>query len=201
MAGLALLLSATLLVADEPVRSSLFSTEKVTVVTVDVFVTDKDGKPIPGLTADDFEVFHDKQPVPITNFFAADGVSPGSSTETDPAPVAAAGDDDEAWPPAEELKLRLVVLVDHMNLSPQNRKRVFKSLREFPGECGPAVGRGADRQQRERAARRPDLDQRYGGHPGIADTSLQVGSPRRPAHHGHAQDPLGDRAIRATDHR
>ena len=39
------------------------------VVNVDVFVRDKDGNPVTGLTKDDFELYEDGKPIAITNFY------------------------------------------------------------------------------------------------------------------------------------
>ncbi|HUG54783.1 MAG TPA: VWA domain-containing protein [Vicinamibacteria bacterium] len=58
----------------------------ITVVTVPVFVTDKRGAAVPGLTEDDFEVFDEGRPmrlVGVREFDAADAAGPGG--ETSPA--------------------------------------------------------------------------------------------------------------------
>ncbi|HEX2223770.1 MAG TPA: hypothetical protein VHN15_06170, partial [Thermoanaerobaculia bacterium] len=53
----------------EPAQEdSFFGSVDVNVVTVEVFVTDKDGKFVPGLTQADFEILEDGKPVEITNF-------------------------------------------------------------------------------------------------------------------------------------
>ena len=41
----------------------------VSVVNVDVSVTDRHGQPVSGLTRNDFEIFEDGKPQPITNFY------------------------------------------------------------------------------------------------------------------------------------
>src|SRR5690348_11977148 len=43
---------------------------EVNVVNVDVHVTDRDGRPVPGLQRDDFEVYEDGKRVKVTNFEA-----------------------------------------------------------------------------------------------------------------------------------
>src|SRR6476620_11665513 len=46
---------------------------EVRVVNVDVVVTDRDGKPVTGLTKEDFEILEDKRPQKITNFYEVRG--------------------------------------------------------------------------------------------------------------------------------
>jgi len=66
--------------AQEPVEAAedaedegtYVETVDVTVVNLDVYVTDKKGVPITGLTRDDFEIFENGRPVAISNFFAVE---------------------------------------------------------------------------------------------------------------------------------
>lgn len=55
-------------------------------VLVDVVVTDKDGKPLPGLTKDDFQVFEDSQPQRIATFSFE---SPAARPVVEPPPLPA----------------------------------------------------------------------------------------------------------------
>ena len=112
----------------------------VSVVNVDVFVTDKKGNRINDLKQDDFEVYEDKRPVAITNFYAVkDGkaVTPqpaqASATETPAPPPLPYQDLNEVKTP-EDQRLRLVVYIDNFNLRPFNRNRVMRELRAFIGE-------------------------------------------------------------------
>jgi len=115
-----------------------FETVDVTVVNVDVHVTDKKGNPIKGLTKEDFEVFENGRPVVISNFFVVeDGrpqTAPGPSKPKDraaqePAPPVALRP--EVSPVPEDQRLHLVIYVDNFNIRPFNRNRVFRRLREF----------------------------------------------------------------------
>jgi VWFA-related protein len=73
-----LLLSAALLVAAAPQQKAapqkktivpaMGETVEVSIVNVDVFVTDRQGNRVRGLTADDFEILENGQPRQITNF-------------------------------------------------------------------------------------------------------------------------------------
>ncbi len=100
---------------------------EVSVTNVDVVVTDSKGNRISGLTKADFEVFQDGVPQTITNFYAVSG---GKLLLEDGKVVSL-----EAPAPAEEipqqLKTRYVVYIDNLNIQPQNRNRMFKSLKTF----------------------------------------------------------------------
>src|SRR5450759_312136 len=45
---------------------------EVSVVNVDVTVTDRRGQPVPGLTRNDFEILEDGKLQPISNFYAVE---------------------------------------------------------------------------------------------------------------------------------
>jgi VWFA-related protein len=107
-----------------------FETVDVNLVNVQVFVTDKKGNPISGLGVDDFEIYEDKRPVKISNFFAVEGRQPVVGSADTPPPVdPSAPEKLEAL--AEDQQLHLVVYVDNFNIRPFNRNRVFTRLREF----------------------------------------------------------------------
>ena len=59
----------------------------VSVVNVDVHVTDKKGNRVTGLTKDDFEIFEDGRPVAVTNFYAVEGGKAAASSDPEPAPA------------------------------------------------------------------------------------------------------------------
>lgn len=104
----------------------------VNVVNVEVFVTDRQGNPITGLSADDFRLFVDGEEVPISNFYAEVAGDPARRISR---PAADPRASDEAMVvPAEtppEQVLYMTVLVDNANVRPVHRKRVFGALREL----------------------------------------------------------------------
>jgi VWFA-related protein len=116
--GCLLLASSLPLLAQEP-EESFDEVLEVSVVNLDVFVTDKKGKPLTGLKKEDFEVLEDGRPVTVANFYAENG------GEAPAAPQSAAADR------PQDQRLRLVVFVDDVNTEPQSRGRILQSLSGF----------------------------------------------------------------------
>ncbi len=112
---------------------------EVNVVNVDVYVTDKEGNPIPGLTADDFEVFENGEPMKISNFYAvkdsrvvkSEAVAPEATPETPAAGEPLPAEPPSSDQPSEDQRLSLVVYVDNTNIHPHNRRRVLQDVRSF----------------------------------------------------------------------
>jgi VWFA-related protein len=121
----------------EPVDQGLGEIVNVNVVNIDVYVTDKSGKRIQGLTKDDFEVFENGKKVAVTNFYAVEG-GKAKMVGDEPVPAPEPGKPGpvpgQAAPLPEDQRLRLVVYIDNFNLHPFNRNRVMKELRAFLGQ-------------------------------------------------------------------
>ncbi len=122
----------------EPGSETFAETIDVRVVNVDVWVTDRDGNPVSGLTAADFEVREDGRPVELSNFFEfTDGLEAtvrerAAATFRDRRPRES--DLDRfipAEPPPPEHRLSLMVYVDNNNLTPTDRNRLLPFLRNF----------------------------------------------------------------------
>ena len=122
----------------EPAPETFGETIDVRVVNVDVWVTDRDGNPVTGLTAGDFEVREDGRPVKLSNFFEfTDGLDATAreqeaATFRDRRPRES--DLDRfvpAEPPPPEHRLSLMVYVDNNNLTPTDRNRLLPFLRNF----------------------------------------------------------------------
>jgi VWFA-related protein len=112
---------------DEP---TFYESVDVQVVNLEVFVTDKSGQRITGLTKDDFQVLEDGKPVEITNFFAvgdAAEATPAAPETSQPAPSPAPASA-EAVP--DEQRLHLAIVIDNLSISPQVRARLLDSLRK-----------------------------------------------------------------------
>lgn len=121
----------------EAPAEDFFEVVDVEIVNIDVWVTDRQGRPVEGLTRDDFVVLQDGEPAEVTNFYAVSGGRP-AITRPIPAPVPAASRLGEAPPVtevdlAERHRLWLIVYVDNYNIESIERKRVFPAIRQFLG--------------------------------------------------------------------
>src|SRR5918995_5759626 len=96
--ALFLLLPGAPLLAQTEIAEETFTDEiEVSLVNLEVVVTDKKGKSVSGLRREDFQVLEDGKPVEITNFYAETGPAPGSAP---------------AEPRSLDQRLSLVVFVD-----------------------------------------------------------------------------------------
>jgi len=110
-----------------------FESIDVSVVNVDVYVTDKKGTRVKGLTRDDFEILEDKKPMAITNFYAVEEGQPLPTGEEPAVSPPGAVPPVPGLPPEvpEDQRLHLVVYIDNFNMHPFSRNKVFGALREF----------------------------------------------------------------------
>lgn len=107
----------------------------IEVVNVEVFVTDRDGNHVSGLTLGDFELFEDGERIEITNFYTvlrddralADADLTLEELRRAPPP---APDAERPLLP-EDQQLNLLVYVDNFNLHPHERSRVLEELDGF----------------------------------------------------------------------
>jgi VWFA-related protein len=105
-----------------------FDTVDVDLINVEVFVTDRKGNAVTGLKPEDFLVTVDNQPVTISNFYSEVLGRPVRDDSGQPLE----GMEHESFDAAPlEQRLHLFIFVDNANIRPSNRKRVFRSLREF----------------------------------------------------------------------
>ena len=118
-------------------RATFEESVHVKVVNVQVFVRDKEGNPVTGLTRKDFVLREEKDPVAITNFYEVqDRVKvsdvPGLVLdEPEVRFVDRPGLERRGRVVPEDERLSLVIYIDHLNIRPQNRNRVFRYVREF----------------------------------------------------------------------
>ncbi len=115
----------------QPAAATFGDRLEVTVVNVDVYVRDRKGRPVEGLTVADFRVTQDGVEMPISNFAAL----------TAPVPTLAAGDaSPESAAPASpgphlgERPVSIVLFIDNVNLLALQRNRVLDRVKTFVEE-------------------------------------------------------------------
>lgn len=125
--------------AEAPPEAQFADLIHVKVVNVLVYVRDKKtGEPVSGLAKDEFVLLENKRPVTITNFYE---VAEGSRTDAVEVADPLEGQlerlrshpelDPRRSAVPENERLWLVVYVDHFNIRPHNRNRVFRHVRQF----------------------------------------------------------------------
>jgi len=116
----------------QPVEATTFGDEvDVTVANLDVFVRDREGRPVEGLTREDFRILQDGVEMEISNFAA---LSPemreaGDLIGETGATVLAA-----ATLPSQSQPAYVVLHIDNENLFAIDRKRVLTQVRTFVEE-------------------------------------------------------------------
>ena len=109
----------------------------VNLVEVDVVVTDKGGKPIRGLTQQDFEVFEDGKPVEIATLVAVD-LPPAPADATIP-PADLSGTSIRSNDQPEDGRVLLIVLDDyHVRFDAGYAKRTRTIARRLVERLGPS---------------------------------------------------------------
>src|ERR1051325_9552074 len=102
-------------------------------VQVDVVVT-KDGKPVPNLTAADFQIFEDGRPQAITNFAYISNVAASASPPTKTDKKAATNTVPYAPIKIDEPHRTIDFVIDDLGLSAESMVQVQKQLRKFVAE-------------------------------------------------------------------
>jgi len=102
----------------------------VELITVDAVVLDRDGRPVPGLTRDDFAVSEDGKPQTIATFEAFDLRGPALAREVTPLPDPVATNVRKAPVAASSF----VLLVDDVGLAPARAETVRTALARFLSE-------------------------------------------------------------------
>ena len=117
---LLLLLAATPPQTQAP---SIGETIEVSIVNVDVVVTDRNGNRVRGLTKDDFEILESRKPQAITNFAEYSSAMQASSTGTD-APK-------KAVESAPRQPRTIVLFIEQMQLEETQAKAMVAAIREL----------------------------------------------------------------------
>jgi VWFA-related protein len=115
--------------ATAPASKPTFFNEtiEVRITNVDVVVTGKDGRPVTGLTRDDFILLENGVPKELSNFAEVRGtLAPGVPATGAPAPAPM------TVPAAEDFRPRLVtIFIDNATLDPFDRNALLPSMRRF----------------------------------------------------------------------
>ena len=101
---------------------------EVSVVNVDVTVTDRHGQPVPGLTRNDFEVLEDGKVQPISNFYAVEN----AQARSDAGPMTMP--EETPAPSSDHFRRKVLVLIDNLNTTPHGRNVALDRLENFVNE-------------------------------------------------------------------
>ena len=131
--AVSLTIATTVVAQQQPTGAlpKLTETVEVRVINVDVVVTDKKGNAVTGLTKDDFEIYENGVPKPISNFYEVSGARsttpPAQTAQATAAPAPKVNPEDVP----ENMRRRIIFFIDNLTLAPFNRNRVFKDMKQF----------------------------------------------------------------------
>ncbi|MBI2214406.1 MAG: VWA domain-containing protein [Acidobacteria bacterium] len=112
--------------AEVPTDEIVVETIDVDVVSLDIFVTDAAGRPVAGLTGDDFEILENGARREISNF---------SEVREEVLPALRPTEGGTPTDRIDEQRSRkMIFLVDGETLHPFNRNRVFEEIRGLTGQ-------------------------------------------------------------------
>lgn len=140
-------------------REPFYESVEVEVANVEVYVTDREGRPVSGLTRGDFQLWEDGRPVEITHFLAADAADAAGADTPSPSPaVPDAGEGRTiAWffnnlhlDPVGRIPVFPGIAKTLDTLAPTDRVVLFaynrsSTMEMFPAFDRPAIDRALDR--------------------------------------------------------
>lgn len=114
-----------------PAPSAFAETLEIRIINLDVVVTTRDGKPVSGLSKDDFVLLEAGKPTEISNFVEIIPSSPALAVVASPAGSAPSAVSDEH---RDVRQRKLVFFVDNASVQPFNRNVVLKSMKRLLDE-------------------------------------------------------------------
>jgi VWFA-related protein len=114
-----------------PPPSAFGETLEIRIINMDVVVTTRDGKPVTGLTKDDFVLMEAGKPTEISNFVEIIPTSPAPALAASPGGPAPPAVSDEHH---DVRQRKLVFFIDNASVHPFNRNRVLKSMKRLLDE-------------------------------------------------------------------
>ncbi len=106
----------------DPPSATFEESLEVRLMELEVFVEDSRGQPVRDLSADDFTLLVNREPVPISHFHIVDGAGQRPGVPADPG---------EPNPGHPTEPLQIVFCVDNLNLDPLDGRRLRPVLSEF----------------------------------------------------------------------
>jgi VWFA-related protein len=139
MKSAAVLCALLAIAAPAVAQTPYIETFELRLQNLDVVVTDAKGKPVRGLTKEDFVVVENGKPQAITNFAIYDTAAATASSTNAPAGAQQA-DDVVSAPPAR----RIVFFIDDIGVQRMARQRLFNNVKTFidamrPGDVAAVV--------------------------------------------------------------
>ena len=110
---------------------------ELTIVNVMVHVTDSSGKMVTDLTQDDFLIYQDGEPKPVTNFHLYTQEMYSSYRQSEPLSPLSEPVEEPADEGADRLEPRpiyVVLYIDNQNLHPMERNRALSQMRDWVRE-------------------------------------------------------------------
>jgi VWFA-related protein len=113
-------------------EQKFFAAIEIRVMNVDAVVTGKDGKPVSGLSKDDFEIFENGVKQEITNFLEIRGMAaPAPSPSQSQPPSAQPASTSPAATEAEFRPRLITIFVDNSALHPFHRNAIIPPMQRF----------------------------------------------------------------------
>jgi VWFA-related protein len=134
LAAFAMILAAATLPAQE--SGSFHENVSVRVMDIDVVVTDREGRPVPNLVRDDFQIRVDRKPVEIDYFAAVREGAVHAPDRTTLSPDLVLKHDEREK--GASVPRHFLIFIDEASLTPARRRKALEALKDFVARIGPS---------------------------------------------------------------